>query len=341
MSSEPLELRATSTDDASLAAIGDLEKVGLAGVTGGHRAHRSRPPGSAVSFGYRWGLRDQWDQRWWPQGIAVGEHDSRSLVLVSWYAQPKRGIEQGARISVLDLSDPRRVTYRHVLLVAARVTEAGGVLEPVLAHAGGIAWDGDRLLVAATFDGIREFRLSDLRRIADPARRPFGYELVLPQVAHHQAVEPSARGRLRYSFLSMETGTETGTETGADGASAARFPNTDLRLLAGEYGRDDGRRIARLTISGDRTVVAESHIPGVEQMQGVARHDGTWFISASNGVRPGDVWFGEPGSLVVRRAAVPPAPEDLAVWGSRDQLWSLSEIPGKRWVYAMDLRALV
>jgi len=338
MASLPFELRATAIDDALVASLADYTRVGLDGVRDTRgivgvgrpaRARRASVPGYAVSFGYRWRWRDEWDQTWWPQGIAVGEHGGKPVALVSWYAQGKRGVEQGSRISFVELSDPRRPSYRHVLLVSPRQTDAGVVLDPVLAHAGGIAWIGDRLLIAATFDGIREFRLGDILR-AHRGRGPFGYDFVLPESAHHRALEPSAMQRMRYSFITSDPA------AAADGGS---------NLIVGEYGRDNVGRVARLTMSGDRSLITETYAPGIQHMQGAAvvrdrTSIETWFVSASNGQRSGDLWVGAIDNLRNLAGQLPPGPEALAVWQNRNQLWSVSEIPGKRFIYAMDVDRL-
>ena len=38
---------------------------------------------------------------------------------------------------------------------------------------------------------------------------------------------------------------------------------------------------------------------------------------------------------VERRRQLPVGPEDITYWPARDQLWSLSEYPGARYVFAM------
>jgi hypothetical protein len=69
--------------------------------------------------------------------------------------------------------------------------------------------------------------------------------------------------------------------------------------------------------------------------------DGTWFVTTSDGqLRRGSVWVGEPGRLRERRRVLPVGPEDIAYWPQRDELWSVSEYPGARYVFAMSRREL-
>ena len=70
--------------------------------------------------------------------------------------------------------------------------------------------------------------------------------------------------------------------------------------------------------------------------------DGTWFVTTSRGrFRLGSVWVGRPGRLAERRHQLPVGPEDITYWPQRDQLWSLSEYPHARFVFAMPRRRLL
>jgi hypothetical protein len=334
MAAFPAGLRASFTDRGLLTdSSAGRDRIGLAGLLAvrGHRARRVTVPGAATE-GFRWRLRDVWNTTWWPQGIAPGEHHGRQVVITSWFAQKKRGREMGSRISVVDYSDPKRPRYHHVLLVAPRREHGGIALDPVVVHAGGIAVSGDRLFVAATFGGIREFRLDDIMRAPSRGilRRPagpFGYRYLLPEFASYGPTESKKTpGRMRYSFLSL------------DGAAAG---SGDVRLVTGEYSKDDERRLARLRLVDGRTEIDELHQPGIPQMQGAAVQDGRWFVSASQGDKTnGDLWVGDPAALVRLPDALPPGPEDLALWPERRQLWCVSEFPGKRWVFGLDLATL-
>jgi hypothetical protein len=206
----PFSLRAEA--GAAIVVPDGAERIGLAGVLAlpGSPLRRACVSGRAAERGWRWSRRDTADRVWWPQGIDVGDHAGRRVVAVSWYAR-----DAGTRVSFLDLARRR---YHHVELV-----DAGA---PVVVHAGGIAWLGDRILVADTFGGLREFRLDDI------LRTPAG--VVLPQSARHRARSADGDRGMRFSFVSIEHG---------DG---------DPHLVAGEYG--DGTRAdraARFTLGGE------------------------------------------------------------------------------------------
>ena len=299
-------------------------RIGVDGLlrSRGRRARPGRVPAPAAEEGFRWGPLDGWSRRWWPQGIEVlDEHDD--ILVISWFAQQRRGATQGARITVVDRCDPRRPRYHHVLLVEPVRDEAGVGMRPVEIHAGGLAVVGDRLYVAATYGGLRTFVLSDILRVR--GRGPFGYRHVLPQSSHERLVGGEGDGRMRFSFVSLERDSSGG----------------DDHLVVGEFGPEGGgRRLGRVPVgaSSRRVEVADLHEPGIPRMQGAAVIDGTWFVSASHGLRPGDLWVGSGGTWVRHPAVLPPGPEDLTASHDGRRLWSLCEYPGRRWVFAMDAR---
>jgi hypothetical protein len=224
----------------------------------------------------------------------VGTHDGVPVAIISWFSKVRRGRDLGARITVVDLAALR---YHHVHLVR------GADVAPVAVHAGGIVWTGDRLLVAATKGGIREFRLSGIRR----SRRRF----ILPQTLHRRPAE-----EFRYSFLAE----------GTDG------------IVAGEYSKGESGQLARLTLSDAGVSATDIHTPGVPEMQGAVLIGERWAMSSSRGDRQnGDLWVGEQGALTKHAGALPPGPEDLAWDAEHSRLWGVTEHPGQRWVYAVDL----
>ena len=305
-------------------------RIGIDGLLRGRgrRARVGRVPAPAAIEGFRWGVLDGWSQRWWPQGIELleGHGDGRDdVLLVSWFAQERRGATQGARITVVDRHDRRRPRYHHVLLVEPFRDGSVVRMRPVGIHAGGLALVGDRLYVAATYGGLRRFELGDILRVR--GRGPFGYRHVLPQSGHERlrGGEDSGEGdqRMRFSFVSLERDSSGGSE----------------HLVVGEFGPEShGKRLARVPLGDqtDRVEVTDVHEPGIPRMQGATVVDGTWFVSASHGTRPGDLWVGSGGTWVRHPAVLPPGPEDLTASHDGKRLWSLSEYPRGRWVFAMD-----
>lgn len=324
-----------------------LPRVGLEGVLGDldRTAERCPVPGAAAGAGYTWDEHDRSDPSWWPQGVAGIR--SGDVLLVSWYAR-RRGLlpGQGARISVLDRTAPAGPRYRHVLLVAPHRRLGVPGMRAVRVHAGGIAVHGGVLHVADTYFGVRLFRLADVLRVP---RRPdgaprrtgidrlgrslrgfgaSGYDYVLPQWTALRVPVTAGNRRLRHSFLSI--GSVGGRPT----------------LVVGEYRRaaDAPARLARYPLDGTGGLPAvdgsglllplEVHEDQPRRMQGAAVHDSTWFVSASSGEGVnGDLYAGAPGAWVRSRGVLPPGPEDLDWSRPGEELWSVSEWPGQRWIF--------
>jgi hypothetical protein len=121
-------------------------------------------------------------------------------------------------------------------------------------------------------------------------------------------------------------------------------------LLAGEYARGSAtRRLARFAIDTGSALLAPDEDGavrpvaldegGVAQMQGAVRAHGQVHVTTSHGPwTPGTLHTGEPGAFRGHRFAVPMGPEDLTYWPSTDHLWSVSEHPGRRWVFSVPRR---
>lgn len=319
--------------DALCATAG--HRVGLGAVLGSldQQARLVRVPGSAVEWGWTWEAGDVEDTRWWPQGITstgdagpASPYADREVLLTSWYAKSADGAGQGSRISVVDLESLR---YRHVLLVAPN--DDGSWFRPLHVHAGGLAWSGEHLLVAATLRGLITAHVDDVVRVEQPERF-FGYRYVLPVRGLLRADQDQGTEPLRYSFCSVERP--------ADGPA---------RLHVGEYGRGvSSRRLARFVLDpesglpdlgSDGACSTAPLADGPEGMQGVAVVDGVHHLTTSHGTRrAGSLLVGdlEHGRRLRRhRGALPVGPEDLAYWPEQRLLWSLSEHPGRRWVWSM------
>lgn len=309
------------------ALLGDLNR----------RGRRTWAPGRAVHRAWTFDVADRRDLRWWPQGISTsadadvaGAVHGRRVVVVAWYAKqlPGDAGRQGSRVTFYD---PDEACYRHVLLVEPTLVDGQAGFKPLRAHAGGIVWHGDYVHVAATGRGFHTCRLDDLLRLDDDPqlrRSAFGYRYLLPVRFTHRGVTEDGMERLRYSFLSLDRSTD--------------------EIVAGEYASNasgGSRRLFRyaldpatglLTTDETGRSVPLSLTDGVGHMQGAAMAHGRWHITTSHGrLRLGSVWTGQPGDLRRHRWATPMGPEDLAYAPSEDLLWSVTEHPYARWIYAM------
>jgi hypothetical protein len=336
----------TAGIDALAALAGG--RVGLANLLADldRRGHRTWSPGLAVRRSFTWDREDRRTTRWWPQGISTSADadpahlGGRELVVTTWYAKELADGHHGSRITFVDLATYR---YRHVLLVVPRLVDGKLSVEPLKIHAGGIAWCGPWLHVAATARGIYTCHVDDLVRIPDDRAgsdrsrlaveedriHSLGYRYLLPVRFAYRASTDDGHEKLRYSFLSF------------DAAS------TPPQLVAGEYGRGtQSKRLVRYPVDPETMLleVGEDGVSrplmldtgGVVQAQGAAAARGQYFVTTSHGPwMPGSVYVGQPGAWVRHRWAVPMGPEDIAYWAARDELWSQSEHPRRRWVFSI------
>jgi hypothetical protein len=288
-------------------------------------AHARKVPGRAASWGFTWDREDSRSRLWWPQGITSSadmgspdELDGRSVLVTSAYSRDTGGPNQGTRLSFVDITDRSAIRYRHVLLVETYTRD------------GGIVWHGPYLHVAATARGIYTFRLEDIVRSPEPVGGSgFGHEYVLPLRFRYDAHAATGHPSMRYSFLSLD-----------------RSSNPH-QLVAGEYGRrrqttrlvgyeiDPSNALLRADSSGVSWPL-ELHGGGVPGMQGATVVDGTYYVTTSNGrYGRGSLWVGRPGALKQIAKVLPAGVEDVTYWPSCDRLWSLTEYPGRRYVYTL------
>lgn len=299
-------------------------RVGLAGILAGldRRGRRTWAPGLAVRRAFTWDREDRRTPLWWPQGVtssADAEDDERvagrRLLLTTWYA--KDG--QGTRLSFVDLET---LAYGHVRMVEPDFDEDGELrVRPLRVHAGGVVWRRRHVHVAATARGIVTCHLDDAMVLDG--------EPVLPVRFSYQAQTDEGHERLRYSFLSLD---RTTPEPG---------------LLAGEYARrDQTRRLVRYRLDPSTGALAMGEDglarplrlddEGVGRMQGAVAAHGALHVTVSHGPwHPGSLYVGRPGTFRRHRWATPMGPEDITWWPSEDRLWSLSEHPRRRWVFAL------
>lgn len=322
-----IELRRTDENASEITALTERFS-GAAGVEGvlANLSRQARPTtteGSAVTRAYAWEERDNWDSRWWPQGITWSTDVSAAegVVVTSAYAKNRVGLTVASRITIVDLATLR---YRHVLLVRPLLWRGRAIIRPLRVHAGGLVWFGPSYLhVAGARRGIFTCRMQDILQVP-PSRATLGHHYVLPVRFAYSA----AAGNMRYSFLSLDRSV------------------TPPEIVAGEYGRDSmPTRLARFQIDGDHltTEAAGASAPslfddrGLSHMQGAVTVAGTWYVTQSRGPSGlGQLQVGKPGAFRKYAKALPIGPEDIAYWPARDELWSQTEHPGSRCIFAMD-----
>ncbi|MCW2750624.1 MAG: hypothetical protein JWR83_1734 [Aeromicrobium sp.] len=318
-----------------------FKRAGLRGVLAdlNRAGTHTDVPGEAPIAGMAWQQGDVDTTKWFPQGIttsadaygadpAGGMFEGHDVIMASWYAHDR--LHAGSRISVIDWQDHEPPHYRHVLLTEPRrFLFFFHRLRPVRVHAGGIVWYGRHLFVAGSSQGIRVFRLDDIVRVRNRIRTK-GYRYAWPQYTVYLADQDKGEVRMTYSFISLDRAGEQD------------------HLVAGEYGRKGGsHRLMRYPIDRDTQLLRTDErgwsVPTdlrdwqVARMQGAVIADGTWVVSSSNGEgNPGDLWVGQPGDYTHHQGVLPTGPEDIAYLPQRRQLWSLTEWPGRRWVYAID-----
>lgn len=304
--------------------------VGLEGVLAqlDRQARPAEAPGSLVSRAFSWEDRDNDDQQWWPQGITWSTDTAApaGIIATSAYAKgPKaaRGLSAGSRITIVDRASLR---YQHVLLVRPHRTPGGSRFGPLRVHAGGLVWAGPYLHVAGTRRGILTCRIADILRVV-PSAATLGHRFILPVRFAYEA----ASGDLRYSFLSLDRSVDP------------------PELIGGEYGRDAmTTRLVRYPLAGDHLAADATGVSapslfdvgGAPNMQGAVTVDGTWYVSRSRGQNLGELLVGRPAAFTTVKDALPVGPEDLTYWPEHDELWSLSEYPGRRFVFALDRSAI-
>lgn len=311
------------------------QRVGVAGVLGdlNRQAVRTPVPGLAVEWGFSWNDGDQRSERWWPQGVTTSadaedteEFEGRRLLVASWYSKKLGGENHGSRITVVDVDT---LQYRHVLLVVPERRRDGRVvLRPLEVHAGGLTWCGPYLHVAGTSDGLFSCSVEDIIRV-DSTEDTFGYPYVLPVRFTYEARVVGNAEAMRYSFVSLDR--------------SARPPH----LVVGEYAKGEmTRRLARFPLDPEtyhlaahedgtsRPVATDDR--GLGHMQGAVIVRDTYYITVSRGRHLlGKMYVGRPGDFRGHPWTIPVGPEDLAYWPSTDLLWSLTEYPRRRYVFAV------
>ncbi len=304
----------------------------------------------AHSLVYCFDRADSTTRRWVPQGVTTvsdavaGERwaGGGRPILVSWHDSGK------VRLTFVD---PDRRTYRHVLLVEPVMKGGRATYTDIGIHAGGIAWYGDKLYVADTRHGVREF---DMREIYDLGKSKkgstahsswvglhngkyygHGFRYVMPQTGSWEFANGKVGGKcrgtgpLRMSWLSIDRTTS---------------PHS---LVAGEYCRPkwpQGRvvtwRLGALSGGGRVRPSWGAELPA-DRIQGAVRTHGRWWFTQSHGRKRGTLLTTYPtshGWAKVKRRTISHGPEDLACYRGRHRIWTVAEYAGRRalWSFRAD-----
>jgi hypothetical protein len=214
-----------------------------------------------------------------------------------------------------------------VPLVEAGVDRGRPSVAPVRLHVGGIAWLGDAMLVADTQGGLRLFDVQDVRRMV--ASRG-GVQYLLPQRRAYQAVNDEGAEPFRFSFVSVDRTASTHQLVVGEYAAGAQ----SRRLMT--FAVDDAAPDGPLALT-DGFAVPSCVEEGVARTQGALVVDGRRYASVGRGVHwRGSMWSWRAGEAArEHRATLAVGPEDLSYWPQSDEIWSASEEPGRRFIYAV------
>jgi hypothetical protein len=299
-----------------------------------------------VANGYRWAPGDDAVKTWYPQGITTsadatddGMWGANRIQLVSWYGKGDRA-GAGVRISFVQANKLRGARYRHVLLVEPfRHPDGTPDFRAVKIHAGGIAWYGSYLYVADTNHGLRVFDVRRMLQTTSSARDVVGsagggkyaaasYKYVLPQVSAYQ--QPGGSD-LVFSFVSVDRG------------------SSPQSLLTGEYhqGKPGGRLVRwpldapsdRLAGGADVRANAAYVMPQTN-VQGALSAAGRLFLSASAGAKGNGTLTSDVPGQPSRAYAWGYGAEDLTYSPLSGRIYSLTEHPNRRAVYAVPASAV-
>ena len=307
------------------------------------------PAASNRLAAFCWNSGDNGTPDWYPQGITTtadaydaGQYEGRTAILVSWYDHADDGIDKGVRVSFVDWANPSAPRYRHVLLVEPyRRSDGQPSFRSVNIHAGGIAWYGYYLYVADTWNGFRVFDMRHLWKVSTGDKNKIGlqsdgsyhahdYAYVLPQAFRYVQSTEGGYAKLRFSFVSLDRTT------------------TPDSIVVGEYGNPgNGTRIVRFGIDYTNRKLrtgsdgyargTQAYTVSFTSMQGATSVNGRFLVSTSDGSgNRGDLIAWTPGGSPKQYTdSLPIGPEDVSYWAARDQLWSLTEYPGSRSVFAI------
>ncbi|MEE2757981.1 MAG: DUF4215 domain-containing protein [Myxococcota bacterium] len=331
--------------------LNDLNREGRFGVTN-QTATRLR---NHDYVGFVWNNGDMDVSYWYPQGITGtsdaydnGRLNGRRLIMVSWYHRTDNRPTKGARISLVDLTNPNDIRYRHLLLVRP-IAFPGGVDYRAVRydhgdndalHAGGIVWLGNHLYVADTRVGMRVFDLNNIMRVSltddsdlvglsDDGSRAHNYRYIVPQIARYELTDDSCA----YSFSAISLDRSTNPPT----ILSAEYRSSDIQSRLVHWPVDmNNQRLMDIDgrVDGRGTVMAAQ-----TRVQGALSWRGDYYISSSSQyLRFGRLYRTRPNFGESSISAWVYGCEDLYYERDTNLIWTPAEFPNFRDVVSIPLR---
>lgn len=279
------------------------------------------PPVPNALTGFRWEAGNEGEPDWRPQGITGsadaypnGMAGNYKVLITSWHGEPT----EYSRVTLHNTTDSNAgAPYRHVLLV---YPTGGGQVQPVLSHAGGLAWIGNFLYVAST-TRLLVFKISDLIK-----------------------VKPKLRNEVRtYDYILPLAGAYTPSP--ALGVSSVSLDRSQKRpaLVTSEFKENAaGGRIVRFPLKANglmgKTVTSRNAwTTDVPNVQGALMRNGRFALTSSFGNGNPSYLYAGARKTPLRKTEWPRSgAEDLFLVGSNDRLYTLTEFEGTRRVFAVD-----
>lgn len=300
---------------------------------------------------------------WNPQGLtSTGDADDDGalgtdrVILSGWQYTAADRLDD-ARVAFIDYHDPAHPAYRWVYLVAPNST--GSNFSAAKAHLGGMLLYGDKLLVTAVGGStvaIRVFSLSHLLQMTDGSNSigknsngwaAYGYQYAMPQIGYYTYAAGACTmanntGTPCFSSISLDR------STAPHSVVAAEYFDNGLgsRLFRYPFGTD----YLLKTASGGAVAATEAYRSGVANAQGVLSYSGRWYVAHSSATTNGQLWRLTPGATGAAASCTVGGssthacwalhPEALTYWLSDHLVWSQTEWPGQRALFAVPLTSL-
>ena len=310
-----------------------------------------------------WDAGDAATEAWNPQGItSTGDADDdgalgdNRVILSGWQYTGDDRVND-ARVAFIDYRDPAQAKYRWAYLVAPNAT--GSNFAAAKAHLGGMILYADKLLVTAVGDStvaVRVFSLSHILQMTDSSATigktssgwaAYGYQYALPQIGYYT-----------YAAGACTMANNTGTPCFSS-ISLDRSTSPDS-LVAAEYFDDgQGSRLFRYPFgsdyllksdSGGAVSATEAYRSGVANAQGVLSYNGRWYVAHSSATNHGQLWRLTSGAIGAAATCTVDGgsthacwalhPEALSYWFSDGLVWSQTEWPNQRALFAVPLSSL-